>query len=617
MLPGPVFNIELVTTARRARYYVVRVVYGLILLFLVWAHYINLPGGPSGLTAEQMSPQKMAELADRVFATFTITQGLMVLAITPALVAGVIVTEKQRKTLQYLLASRLSSGEIVLGKLAARLLHLGVLVCVGLPIMSLLSLFGGVDPNLVLLAYAGTLSLAFFLAGLSIWVSTIANKVREALVLAYMIELVWLAAPPIIDAVTRFKAPALYPWVKPVNDLLLASLPHQAIWQLGGGGGGPSLAPIVWMIGLQLIYGALFVALSVWRLRPIFRAQEGRENRWGRLGASLQRWRWRLLPRPACGTQPMLWKELFVSQSSGLVKLLSVVMSIGLFGFLAYWVVVLGSAAFTELISHGYTGTDAYRNRAELNMFIRIVGTFMYVVWILAIAGHAASTVSSEREQDTWISLISTPLGSEEILGAKLLGSVWSTRGLGCLILLLWSIGLLAGSVHPLGFLAAVTELAVFTWFATSLGTFISLHSKTTLRAQAATIAILLGLNVGYMMCCIPLQANSAIIILGCTPYLQSISLLSYEDVRSVFDAASPGFRLGRYRESTELFIASIGGLLGYGVAAFSLMAGSVTDFDRIVDRPRYPTEIVFEPTLEKPVVGDLSDDLGHDEVGG
>src|SRR5262245_61994030 len=36
MLLGPVFNAELITTARRARYYVVRSVYVLLLLFFIW-----------------------------------------------------------------------------------------------------------------------------------------------------------------------------------------------------------------------------------------------------------------------------------------------------------------------------------------------------------------------------------------------------------------------------------------------------------------------------------------------------------------------------------------------------------------------------------------------------
>ena len=41
MLPGPVFNVELLTTARRPKYYAIRVIYGLALLVIVWQNYAN------------------------------------------------------------------------------------------------------------------------------------------------------------------------------------------------------------------------------------------------------------------------------------------------------------------------------------------------------------------------------------------------------------------------------------------------------------------------------------------------------------------------------------------------------------------------------------------------
>ena len=36
MLPGPVFNFELMATARRSRFYLVRAFYGVILLLILW-----------------------------------------------------------------------------------------------------------------------------------------------------------------------------------------------------------------------------------------------------------------------------------------------------------------------------------------------------------------------------------------------------------------------------------------------------------------------------------------------------------------------------------------------------------------------------------------------------
>ena len=39
MLMGPIFRAELLRTARRGRYYVLRTLYGAILLLLVWTGY--------------------------------------------------------------------------------------------------------------------------------------------------------------------------------------------------------------------------------------------------------------------------------------------------------------------------------------------------------------------------------------------------------------------------------------------------------------------------------------------------------------------------------------------------------------------------------------------------
>ena len=44
---------------------------------------------------------------------------MLILVLVPALVSGVIADEKQRKTLHYLLTSRLDDLEIVVGKLNA------------------------------------------------------------------------------------------------------------------------------------------------------------------------------------------------------------------------------------------------------------------------------------------------------------------------------------------------------------------------------------------------------------------------------------------------------------------------------------------------------------------
>ena len=103
---GPVMRYELITTSRRRRYYFLRVIYGLMLLyqlaalFRVW-EFRHQTGG---------TLQQINEFAEDAFIRFAGIQGLGLLILIPALVAGIISDEYQRKTLHYLLASRLSTA---------------------------------------------------------------------------------------------------------------------------------------------------------------------------------------------------------------------------------------------------------------------------------------------------------------------------------------------------------------------------------------------------------------------------------------------------------------------------------------------------------------------------
>ena len=117
VLLGPVFRAELVRTPRRSRYYTLRVIYGLVLIFLLWANYQNL----LSIAERRGGDPLITDYSDFALTTFTwfaSVQLATILMLIPALFGGVIADEKQRKTMHYLMASRLSSGEIVLDKLA-------------------------------------------------------------------------------------------------------------------------------------------------------------------------------------------------------------------------------------------------------------------------------------------------------------------------------------------------------------------------------------------------------------------------------------------------------------------------------------------------------------------
>src|SRR4051794_815768 len=117
---GPVLERELLVTARRGRFFVLRFLYGLALFALVVTACRGAGGVPVGTAT--ISPTHLVPSARGLFLALVFLQWLAVIVLTPALVSGAIAGEYQRKTLHDLLTSDLSDAEIILGKLSARLI---------------------------------------------------------------------------------------------------------------------------------------------------------------------------------------------------------------------------------------------------------------------------------------------------------------------------------------------------------------------------------------------------------------------------------------------------------------------------------------------------------------
>ena len=530
MLPGPVFNFELMATARRNRFYLIRAFYAAILFLILWAVHATWTSETGGELASQMVPW----FAFSTFCAITIGQEILVLLLTPALVAGVIADEKQRKTLHYLMASQLSSAEIVLGKLLVRMLYVAVLLGVSLPVLSLLVLLGGIDPRLVLLSVGATLSTGWFLASLSIWVSTIAKRVREAFFVAFGLECLWLCSPFVLRRISIPAVPLFNEAAYWLSEWLGASNPIEVVWDLfystvvtRGMGTRSEVETIIWMIGLQMAFGFILSIVAAWQLRPIFRRQgsEGEARaKWARsfrrkrrtnreLAASMEsplvreirpapitQQRRRLWHRPTLGEYPMLWKELYTGRSGGFTRLVGFMLTAIAGGLLAYNTHWLASLAIEEMWEYGRNAPRtqylAWGHRIAFMWFLRGVIPLIYVIGILGITGAAAAAFTSEHEEDTWVSLTATDLTGREILFAKMVGAIKRARIFGGVIVFLAVLGALLGSINPLSIPLLILALAVYACAAAALGLWISLQLRSTWRAQFLTMACMLLINV-------------------------------------------------------------------------------------------------------------------------
>jgi ABC-type transport system involved in multi-copper enzyme maturation permease subunit len=508
---GPVTLYELITTARRRRYYYLRVLYGLLLLAQLWFLFtVWEVNHQAGGTREQI--QKFAEDA---FIQFAGLQGLGLLILIPALVAGTISDEYQRKTLHYLLASRLSSAEIVLGKLGARLVHVAAFVALGLPIVSLLMLYGGLNPVNICLVYAGTTTVVLFASGVSILVSVLARRPRDAILATYGLGLLWLLGPPQIEWISGYLEGPLA-WVPPLNDALILTNPirvwSEATSPFGGnrwayGARMPFTRNYIgfeWhftiMAVTQGIFGLLFLVLAVAGLRPLrgsawpgakpetgwFARMQALYRRLVDARAAAAVTRNELLAtraRPPCGEDPMVWKERFTRMGGGLKWLGSRPVAL-------FFIVLLGCYLFDvafPLFREFPRGLWQEHSWRQINSALRAVSATLAALAMLPISAAGAASITSEREGDTWTSLATTLLTPREVIRGKQLGAIWSARWLGIGLAAILGAGLMLGAFHPLGLLAGLALLAGSAWLTAAIGVLASTLAHNSTRAAFFT----------------------------------------------------------------------------------------------------------------------------------
>ena len=187
MLVGPVFSREAVVAPRRARHYVMRTVYAIALLLLICTAWMILTG-----TQKIQNVGDMARFGSVLFQILAPLQLALILFLSAIQAASNIAIEKDRQTLILLLMSRLTNSELVLGKLLASLLNIGVMLLSALPIFMLVVLFGGTSFAQVGWTFAVTALAGLAAGSLGATVALWREKTFQTLALVAMFIVFWL-----------------------------------------------------------------------------------------------------------------------------------------------------------------------------------------------------------------------------------------------------------------------------------------------------------------------------------------------------------------------------------------------------------------------------------------
>jgi ABC-type transport system involved in multi-copper enzyme maturation permease subunit len=505
---GPVCYYDMIRAARRGRYFLIRSLYALGLVSLLCLMY----GEYFSFEQTQLRPQNLSRFAEGFFYSFMSVQFFLALLLTPAYVAGAIAEEKERKTLEFLLATDLQGQEIVFNKLASRLANVTLFLLAGLPVLSLIQLFGGVSPQLLWCGFAATALAVFSTACLCILVSVYVLRVRDAVVRSsslvfgyYLVGLmVWwlymvvqggdvLTAKLTYDGMTVGQKS--FAWTL---EALLSGhalfVVFRAFEKLDFTGIFPAAGPVELLRNFAAFHLTLALLCLCWaclRVRNVFLRQSYGAAK--KESAAVGRRR-----RPAVGERPLLWKERFVESAARLTK-----------GVVIFYVVcALLALAPLGIITHffvlelGPSRLSFEDFRGAINVYVRIAGTILALMLLLGIGVRAASAVASERDRQTMDSLLASPLTLGEIRAAKWFGAILGAKWMFLLLTMVWAIGLLSGGLHVLALPILLAALGCYAAFMASLGLYFSVWASTTNRAVLWTVGLALFFGGGHWLVC-------------------------------------------------------------------------------------------------------------------
>ncbi len=392
--PGPVFIYEWITSARRWQPYAVRSLFVLLILvgmLMIWMIWTN-----ESQASNRTTIAKLVQLGQGFFAAISGTMLVVVLLAAPAATAGAICLDRARGTLTHMLVTDLSNVEIVVGKLAARLVPILTLVACTLPVLQLLTLLGGVQPDALVGVLFVTAGIAVLGCSLALVFSLWVGKTHEALLWTYAVWGLWMLAEPIsqlLGAIPGWPYPAL---PSTSNPFVLAFAPYFSPDTVGW-------TDYVWFLGGTCAISALLIAVAVLRVRAVCtreRVVKIKKPRAIPRGSV-----WRFLAQnvpwvtPSLDRNPVAWREWRRGRltRSGVVV----------------------TSVYVGLCCLFSVAAIFWSNRV-LSLFVNGIQAS---VGLLLLSVTAATSLAEERARGSLELLLTTPLSSRQIVFGKWIGA--------------------------------------------------------------------------------------------------------------------------------------------------------------------------------------------------
>jgi len=554
---GAVYEREMKVAPRSRGLFVARAVYCGTLLGIVATCWLVVTGSQTVATVGDTA--RFGATLMRILAPLQLVLAMLAAALTTVLAVGV---EKDRRTLELLLVSRLSDAQLVLGKLAGSLLRVLLLLLAAVPIFALAGLFGGVEPAQLGRLFLATTAAAVATASVANAVAFWKDTTFQALAITAFVLAAWTAVGE--AAAARFGAAAG-----------AAASPARAMFAALAPGGGPMLAPFLGVCGGVC---AASTGVAIGLVRRWNTAAEVR-RRGATDAAGARSARRGLFTRRDVWPNPILWREVCTRAHGRAMPI------VRLAWLLLFAVAVAGVVA------------EARAPRPD-RLATAVAVVPMALASLLAVTAMAVTSVTTERDRGTFDLLLVSDLEPAEFVWGKLWGVLLAAREIVLLPLALCGALVAAGVATPEHGLYLAVGLAVLLFFAAVLGLYAGLSHPGSRRAIAVALGTVAFLFVGVATAMRIMVAFGASFELQLAPFLAvivggAIGLYAALSARN----PSPAVGWASALLPALTFVALTGFLQGstlqvflvicvaYGFATLALLVPAIGAFDLLTGR--------------------------------
>lgn len=399
----PLLGKELTERANRRRTYFARILYALLSFFVFMTLYRSLV----------VTTYVGAAALGRGRYLFEMVVGLQFAGIyvfLPALMSGVISSEKENGTLSLLLVTDLRPWEILLQKYLGGLVTMGCLMLTGVPLLAVSYTLGGVSSaHLSMGVYVLGLT-ALQVGAVALLASSLSNGAVGSFMLTYALGGILYIVPGLLVSLTHAVGVSM---MNGREEVLAFCFVGPAFYGMSAYGSRSTWPVLGRSLGM---WGSVVVALGLARFFLVRRAHASRRNLLLQIWRPVDRVLVNLNRKVAGGivlvrdehdqpdTDPVAWREIHRKALGKARYLFRALVLLEVPTFFVTFAIALASI------------------RPDSDSAVSVVGVFLWLLTAMALLGQAVHLIASERVRNTLPVLLTTPLTGAEIIRQKMQG---------------------------------------------------------------------------------------------------------------------------------------------------------------------------------------------------